>query len=94
MRIIILLLLFLYTLLPLGVETLVRKYDFYLYIKDISIKNGTILLKGFSFGFNKLFSKNFSFYANELTLGKELTARGIFINFINLKQPKKKDLSS
>lgn len=88
MRVIILLLLFLYTLIPSTLFILLKKSQAYFYLKDAKFENGSLTLKELGFGANGIFGRNFSFYAEELIIGKESTLKNVFINLINLKESK------
>ncbi len=93
MRVLILVLLLVYTILPAGIYTLLKRYNAYFHVKDVSFKNGSLILRSTGFGFNGLFGKNFSFYAEELSVGREIKAKSIFVNLINLRRKKKELLS-
>ena len=91
MRVIILLLLFLYTILPYTFFTLAKRFHVYFYLRDLELETGKLLLKELSFGANNVFGRNFSFYTEELSLGKEVKLKNTFVNIISFKKPKKKE---
>ncbi len=94
MGVIILFLLFLYTLISYGFLTVIERYNIYFRLEEARIESGKLLLKSLSFGANNFLGRNFSFYTEELKLGREISLRNTFINLINLKKPKKKELLS
>lgn len=92
MRVILLLLLFLYTLIPSTLYLLVEKYNLYFYISDVRSTDKGFSFKGISFGFTNLLGRNLSVYAKELILGKTVSIKSLYINLIDLRRkPKKKE---